>query len=182
MHTFKKKVLETIQKEKLFTKKDSIIISFSGGVDSVTLVCILLDLNYTNIELVYFNHNLRSSKEICDEIRFVKQFSKEKNTPLTIRKLPVKYCQKKFKISMESAAHILRKKMLQHLATIKRKTVILTAHHQDDLIETLFIQLQRGQVYHLGLPIERLDNGITIARPLLPQSQHTLISYCQRKK
>ena len=177
----KNKVQELIVTKKLFNKSDHLLISFSGGPDSVALVCILKELNYTNIELIYFNHAIRSKKEQQQELAIVKTVANQTNYKLKTKTLPVLFCHKNYKVSLETAGHKLRQAYLTHYATLKQKTHILTGHHKDDLIETSFIQLKRGSVYHLGLPLQRTTQQIKIARPLLFTIKKSLIEYCQQK-
>ena len=68
MNSITKQVYSIIQKEKLFTKKTPLLLSFSCGPDSVFLLKILLLLDYKNITLIYFNHHLRTKDELANLI------------------------------------------------------------------------------------------------------------------
>ena len=132
MKELKFNVLNTINQFSLFKRNEKIIISFSGGPDSVALVKILLMLGFKHIHLVYFNHNIRHPNTIKKEIKFIETFANSNNLSLTTKKLPVKFCAKKYKTTIEAAGHLLRKELLYHFAKLKKFNVICTGHHHND--------------------------------------------------
>ena len=79
MNTILNKISTNIKKQQLFSKKDSLIVSFSGGPDSVFLVEVLLKLGYKKLNLIYFNHHLRDKNELNQELKLCKNYAKEKN-------------------------------------------------------------------------------------------------------
>ena len=68
MNSISTQINSVIHKEKLFTNNTPLLLSFSGGPDSVFLLKILLLLDYKNITLIYFNHHLRTKHELEKEI------------------------------------------------------------------------------------------------------------------
>ena len=65
-----------INKNSLFSKDSKLLVSVSGGIDSICLVSLLIELKY-NIRIAHCNFQLRS-KESDEDLNFVKQFA-EKN-------------------------------------------------------------------------------------------------------
>ena len=147
----------------------------SGGADSVALLRILHTLGY-DCEAAHCNFHLRGTESDRDEM-FVRKLCKTMKTPLhTIDFATEQYAIEK-KISIEMAARELR---YQWFAEIKEKTkanVIAVAHHQDDSVETVLLNLIRGTGIN-GLLGIRPKNG-DIVRPLLCISRKEITDYLQ---
>ena len=169
-----KKIAQYIDNERLFPINARIIVALSGGADSVALLRILHTLGY-DCEAAHCNFHLRGTESDRDEM-FVRKLCKTMKTPLhTIDFATEQYAIEK-KISIEMAARELR---YQWFAEIKEKTkadVIAVAHHQDDSVETVLLNLIRGTGIN-GLGI-RPKNG-DIVRPLLCISRKEITDYLQ---
>lgn len=170
-----KKIAQYIDNERLFTINTRIIVALSGGADSVALLRILHTLGY-DCEAAHCNFHLRGTESDRDEM-FVRKLCKTMKTPLhTIDFATEQYAIEK-KISIEMAARELR---YQWFAEIKEKTkadVIAVAHHQDDSVETVLLNLIRGTGIN-GLLGIRPKNG-DIVRPLLCISRKEITDYLQ---
>ena len=182
MGSFKNKVQETIVKESLFCRDDRLLVSFSGGADSVSLVYALVSLGYKKLILLYFDHGLRSDKERDFEKRFVKDFANKLKVSYRIMSLPIQFIADQYGYSLESAGHEARYYCLERFAGIYGIKTVLMAHHKDDLLETLLLQLGRGSVFHMGLPLKHVIHDIMFARPLLAQSKQDIVAYCEEEK
>lgn len=170
-----KKIAQYIDNERLFPINARIIVALSGGADSVALLRILHTLGY-DCEAAHCNFHLRGTESDRDEM-FVRKLCKTMKTPLhTIDFATEQYAIEK-KISIEMAARELR---YQWFAEIKEKTkadVIAVAHHQDDSVETVLLNLIRGTGIN-GLLGIRPKNG-DIVRPLLCISRKEITDYLQ---
>lgn len=170
-----KKIAQYIDNERLFPLNARIIVALSGGADSVALLRILHTLGY-DCEAAHCNFHLRGTESDRDEM-FVRKLCKTMRTPLhTIDFATEQYAIEK-KISIEMAARELR---YQWFAEIKEKTkanVIAVAHHQDDSVETVLLNLIRGTGIN-GLLGIRSKNG-DIVRPLLCISRKEITDYLQ---
>ena len=170
-----KKIAQYIDNERLFPINARIIVALSGGADSVALLRILHTLGY-DCEAAHCNFHLRGTESDRDEM-FVRKLCKTMKTPLhTIDFATEQYAIEK-KISIEMAARELR---YQLFAEIKEKTkadVIAVAHHQDDSVETVLLNLIRGTGIN-GLLGIRPKNG-DIVRPLLCISRKEITDYLQ---
>ena len=170
-----KKIAQYIDNERLFPINARIIVALSGGADSVALLRILHTLGY-DCEAAHCNFHLRGTESDRDEM-FVRKLCKTMKTPLhTIDFATEQYAIEK-KISIEMAARELRH---QWFAEIKEKTkadVIAVAHHQDDSVETVLLNLIRGTGIN-GLLGIRPKNG-DIVRPLLCISRKEITDYLQ---
>ena len=170
-----KKIAQYIDNERLFPINARIIVALSGGADSVALLRILHTLGY-DCEAAHCNFHLRGTESDRDEM-FVRKLCKTMKTPLhTIDFATEQYAIEK-KISIEIAERELR---YQWFAEIKEKTkadVIAVAHHQDDSVETVLLNLIRGTGIN-GLLGIRPKNG-DIVRPLLCISRKEITDYLQ---
>lgn len=170
-----KKIVQYIDNESLFSLNARIIVALSGGADSVALLRILHTLGH-DCEAAHCNFHLRGAESDRDEM-FVRKLCKTMKIPLhTIDFATEQYATEK-KISIEMAARELR---YQWFAEIKKKTkadVIAVAHHQDDSVETVLLNLIRGTGIN-GLLGIRPKNG-DIVRPLLCISRKEIINYLQ---
>ncbi|WP_289291285.1 MULTISPECIES: tRNA lysidine(34) synthetase TilS [Bacteroides] len=170
-----KKIAQYIDNERLFPLNARIIVALSGGADSVALLRILHTLGY-DCEAAHCNFHLRGAESDRDEM-FVRKLCKTMRIPLyTIDFATEQYAIEK-KISIEMAARELR---YQWFAEIKEKTkadVIAVAHHQDDSVETVLLNLIRGTGIN-GLLGIRPKNG-DIVRPLLCISRKEITDYLQ---
>lgn len=155
--------LNFILKEKLFVKKDKVLITVSGGVDSVVM-CDLFHKADFSFGIAHCNFNLRGEESEDDE-GFVKSLAEKYKVPFHKKSFNTKSYSDKKKISIQMAARDLRYEWLKRLAKDKKYDFIATAHHLDDSIETFFINLLRGTgIAGLqGVPVKQGN----IIRPLL---------------
>lgn len=147
--------LNTIDFSKTF------IVSVSGGLDSM----VLLDTLYhekLNIAVVHFNHNIR--QESIKEADMVSKYCMEKN-------IPFNYIELSFSDSsnFQNKARTLRYNHLKKIAQRYKTPYILTAHHLDDLLETILMKLTRGSnlLGYSGMEMIATYDNFTYIRPFL---------------
>jgi tRNA(Ile)-lysidine synthase len=157
------KVENYIQKQQLLTRNAEIIVGVSGGTDSVALLHILISLGYSCV-IAHCNFHLRMEESDRDEL-FVRNLASQYKIPYySIDFETIKYAVDQ-KISIEMAARDLRYNWFDELLEKLDAQAIAVAHHADDSIETMLMNLVRGT----GL---RGLTGITsrnkkVVRPLL---------------
>lgn len=152
------------------TKKTPLIVSVSGGVDSMVLLDLLIK-NKNKVIVVHFNHQTR--KNNINEENLVKETCK-KNRILFERFL-VEIDNGNF----HELARDFRNEKLKLIADKYKTPYILTAHHQDDLAETVLMKIMRGSnLYgYAGIhKIVNIDKYIYI-RPLLGYSKLNIKEY-----
>lgn len=132
------KIKDTIKKYQMFSLKDKILVAFSGGCDSVCLAVCLNKLGY-NIALAHVNHGIRKTADHDEE--FCIKFAKRLNVPIFISKPDVSKYACDNKISVETAGRILR---YEFFYSLNEYNYIATAHHKNDLAETMLQHLVRG--------------------------------------
>lgn len=149
------------------------LVALSGGADSVALLLLLLDMGY-RVEAVHCNFHLRGEESDRDE-DFVRTLCESKNVPLHLAHFDTREYASLHKVSIEMAARDLRYTYFEQLRRDIGAADICVAHHRDDNIETLLMNLVRGTGIH-GLSGIRPRNG-RIVRPLLCVSRDEIERY-----
>ena len=169
------RVTKYIEKEHLFSPDDKILVALSGGADSVALLYILHTAGY-HCEAAHCNFHLRGKESDRDEL-FVRQLCERMEIHLhTIDFNTTQYATEKH-ISIEMAARELRYQWFEKIRKECQADVVAVAHHQDDSIETILLNLIRGTGI-TGLLGIRPRNG-AIVRPLLCINREEIIRYLQ---
>ena len=171
------KVETYIQKHQLLTHDKPIIIGVSGGSDSVVLLHILVSLGYDCI-MAHCNFHLRMEESDRDE-EFVRNMAIEYKTPLhCIDFETIKYAEQNG-ISIEMAARDLRYNWFYELLEKDNAQAIAVAHHADDNIETMLINLVRGTGLRglKGIP----NRNKKVVRPLLCCTRDEIENYLIRQ-
>ena len=167
------KVSEFIAKHQLLSHDHLHLVALSGGADSVALLLILQELGY-RIEAVHCNFHLRGEESDRDE-EFVKSLCKKKIIPLHLIHFDTKEYASLHQVSIEMAARELRYGYFRQLCQDINASSVCVAHHRDDAVETLLMNLLRGSGIH-GLTGIRPKNDLII-RPLLCVSREDIEEY-----
>lgn len=162
-----------IEKEKLFGLKDKVLIALSGGADSVALLRILVYLGYS-CEAAHCNFHLRGEEADRDE-SFVRNLCAKFNVPCHVIHFQTREYAATHKISIEMAARELRYNWFEKLRQELKADVVAVAHHKDDSVETMLLNLLRGTGINGLTGIRPKKNDIV--RPLLCVSRENIISY-----
>jgi len=136
---------DTVLKYDLFTEGDTILIAYSGGVDSTGLVNLLLELRRNcpvELFLGHFNHKIRASAD-GDEA-FVRKVAQDKGLKLYVGSEDVPAYAKANKLNLEEAGRILRYGFLHDKAKQIGNALIATGHTMTDQAETVLMRLFRG--------------------------------------
>lgn len=142
------------------------LVAVSGGVDSVVLLDMLVH-KHKNLIVAHFDHGIRPNSH--EDADFVKGLALKYNLPYVYKK------EQLDKNSSEDLARQRRYKFLRHQAKLQNATIV-TAHHLDDVIETIIINLIRGTGWR-GLAVMGAKD---IKRPLLNYNKKELLNYAKR--
>jgi len=167
------KVADFIAKHQLLSHDGLHVVALSGGADSVALLRILCDLGY-HVEAAHCNFHLRGEESDRDE-QFVKNLCQSLNVPIHLIHFDTVEYASLHQVSIEMAARELRYGYFRQLRDDIGAETVCVAHHRDDAVETLLMNLLRGAGIH-GLTGIRPRNG-HIVRPLLGVSRQEILEY-----
>ena len=141
-----------------------LVVAVSGGVDSVVLLDMLVRAGQDGLVVAHFDHGIRDDS--AADARFVEGLAVSYGLSFEMRR------EELGSAASEELARTRRYAFLQEVAD-KHGAQIATAHHMDDIAETVAINLTRGTGWR-GLAV--LDRD-TITRPLLGKTKQELIEY-----
>ena len=162
-----------IRNRKLLSKGRPVLVALSGGADSVALLCVLHELGYS-LHALHCNFHLRGEESDRDE-SFVTRLCRKLNVPLSVKHFDTREFALLHHMSIEMAARDLRYRYFAQLAKDIEADGICVAHHRDDNVETLLLNLLRGSGVD-GLAAIAPKNG-NILRPLLCISRQDVLDY-----
>ena len=158
----------------LFDGVEQVVCALSGGPDSVCLVHLLKELQpvfgYT-LSAAHYNHCLRGAESDGDEA-FVRELCRKLDIPLAVGRGDVRTYAREQGLSTEEAARVLRYGFL-----FGQAGYIATAHHGDDQVETVLLNLLRGTgLKGLCAMAPRQDR---LLRPLLFAEKRQISTYLE---
>ena len=162
--------------EELLNKNDNVVVAVSGGPDSMALLNLLLKIKQEkniNIICAHVNHNTGRIGQV-EEQEYVEDYCKNNNIiceTLIIKK----YGDDNF----ESEARNKRYEFFKKLINKYNAKYLFTAHHGDDLIETILMRIVRGSTlkgYSGFSKIVDMDD-YKIIRPLINVTKKEIIDY-----
>ena len=171
-------IAQYIEKEKLFGLKDKALIALSGGADSVALLRVMVYLGYS-CEAAHCNFRLRGEESDRDE-SFVRNLCDNLNIPLHVIHFDTNEYAVQHQVSIEMAARELRYDWFEKLRKELKADVVAVAHHRDDSVETLLLNLIRGTGINGLTGIHPKNNHIV--RPLLTVSREDILAYLKEMK
>ena len=140
------------------------VVAVSGGVDSVVLLHQLVMAGEYELIVAHFDHGIRSDS--AEDARFVAGLAAQYNLPFTTEREELGVS------ASEEQARSRRYGFLRAMAE-RYEATIVTAHHADDVIETIAINVRRGTGWR-GAAV--LDSP-TVVRPLLQMTKRQIRDY-----
>lgn len=171
------KVKDYIKKHNLLNSNDLYLVALSGGADSVALL-LLLDEMGCQLHAVHCNFHLRGEESDRDE-RFCEQLCQQKNIPFHRIHFDTMTYAETHQVSVEMAARELRYRYFERFRKDIGAAGVCVAHHRDDTVETVILNLVRGTGLR-GLTGIQPKNG-NILRPLLGVSRAEIEEYLRKK-
>lgn len=169
---------EHIRATNLLPLNSKLLVAVSAGADSTVLLHLLLASGYKPA-LAHCNFQLRGKDSTSDEA-FCKALAKKHKLQFHCQRFDTKaYCNK-FKIGVQQAARHLRYTWFKQLCEEGSYDTIVTAHHADDVVETILLNLVRGTGINgiKGIP-QKNEN---IVRPLLGFTKTEILAFAKQTK
>ena len=158
-----------------FHKDDSIVIGCSAGPDSMALVDMLLKIREKyrlNLIVAHVNHNLRDQS--VQEENYLRDYCQKKNIMFECM-LITEYGDDNF----HNEARNIRYDFFEKVVRKYQANYLMTAHHGDDLIETVLMRITRGSNLNGYSGFKKIVDmdGYQIVRPLLSYTKQELEDY-----
>jgi tRNA(Ile)-lysidine synthase len=155
-------------------------IGFSGGADSSALLHTMYECRErlpAPMHAIHFHHGLQAGADAWQE--HCRTFCAERDIPYLALKLEI---DDSGKSSTEEAARNSRYRAVA--AVLGQQEMYLTAHHAEDLAETLFLNLLRGSGVEglAGIPVLRTLERGWVARPLLETHRRELEAFLKKRE
>jgi tRNA(Ile)-lysidine synthase len=183
---FFKGVKRTLETELFVEEKSKLLLAVSGGVDSITLFDVFINLqdefNF-DLAVVHFNHKLRDNESERDQ-KFVEKICRANKVKLFKSFADVKQFASDKSLSLEEAARVKRYQFFEHICNKHKYDYLVTAHTKNDLAETFLLNLFRGSGLHglTSIPIRRkVARNSFVVRPLIHFTKVQLIDYAKTR-
>ncbi len=160
-----------------------LLVAVSGGIDSIVLLDVLVADGRWPITVFHLNHNLR--EEAAADAAFVKHCTEAYDVPLIVENKHVQSLAEKWSCGVEEAGRRCRYDALAEHAERLQIPIIVTAHHQDDQVETVLSHIFRGAgaTGLGGMRSNRVFNqNCTIWRPFLQTKRLDIEAHAQRQQ
>lgn len=171
------KVSAYINKHKLLNTNDLYIVALSGGADSVALLLLLKEGGF-NVHAAHCNFYLRGEESDRDEA-FCAELCRQLGIELHRAHFATREYAEAHKVSIEMAARELRYNWFEQLRKDIGAAGICVAHHRDDSVETVLLNMIRGTGLR-GLTGIQPRNGYVL-RPLLCVSRDEIEGFLAKK-
>ena len=145
------------------------IVAVSGGVDSVVLLDAVWRTHRHELVVAHFDHGIRD--ESAADARFVRALAERYGVPFVMRRE---------ELGLGASEEFARQRRYEFLYEVAREYngQIVTAHHQDDVIETMALNIMRGTRWRgiAGMSDER------VLRPMVGQTKQSIYDYAARRQ
>ncbi|MCD2255941.1 tRNA lysidine(34) synthetase TilS [Lactobacillus sp. CC-MHH1034] len=170
-----------IQQERLWTRTDRLLLAVSGGVDSMVLLDLVRHLptpQRPKFAVVYVDHHLRAQSVL--ETEYLSDYLQQHQ----IRFFKADWLPEMHpKSGVENAARQFRYQFFAEVMQQQHYNILVTAHHSDDLAETVLMNLTRsGELSAINsLKSQRIFASGRLVRPLLGYTKQMLVTYAQKR-
>lgn len=161
---------------------DHLVLAVSTGIDSMVLLHQLLHdyaSTYRQLTCLHVHHGLREASE--EEAVFIQQYCEAHNIPFYIKRIDLSEAVAKGR-SIQNDARVMRYEWFDAMMTQLNADCLLTAHHENDQVETIFYRLFTGKSTRnpLGMASIEQRDGFKVLRPLLNTTKKHIQLYQQQ--
>lgn len=142
------------------------IVAVSGGIDSVVLLDVLARVKQYELIVAHVDHGIRADSG--EDAALVEKLAKKYNVPFMSHNIELG------EGASEADAREARYRVLRLIQQEANAATVATAHHQDDIIETMIINLMRGTGWRGLVSLRQHKNTL---RPLLHWSKADIVTY-----
>jgi tRNA(Ile)-lysidine synthase len=166
-------LLNHISRHNLCKTTDKILLAVSGGIDSMVMLHLFKCAGFS-VGVVHCNFQLRGEDSIADEA-LIKANCEKHHIPLYVKRFDTKSHANDNGLSIQMAARELRYAYFEHLLTEHSYDYLATAHHLDDVLETVLLNMAKGSGIEglSGIPVKMNK----VIRPLLYASKEQIQHY-----
>lgn len=181
MTTILKQFERHLEQGRFFAKDDLVIVAVSTGVDSMALLDLLQRLpagRRPRLLVAHVNHELRDQSTV--EEAYLTDYCRQAGLSLRVAHWPKEDHPEH---GVEEAARHFRYAFFKRLLTEYHAAAVVTAHHANDLTETMLMKMTRGgQLDQLiGIRDQRPLGRGKLVRPLLPFTKAELYRYARAR-
>ena len=178
MKSLVQSVKRTIDKYGMLEGGETVLVSVSGGPDSLALLYILRELSTDygiDLHIFHLNHLMRGEAAEADAV-FVEETAKKLGVPTTVMTADVPAYIAENDVSPEDGARRVRRALLAQIAGETGADKIAVGHTADDRVETYLMRIIRGA----GLDGLKSIQPVTgdIIRPLIAATRAEIMDYC----
>lgn len=173
-----KQLITYIKENDIDPYKNTFLLATSGGMDSMAM-CVMFLKAEIKFEIAHYNFSLRGEESDKDE-RLVSDFAKKNNIAFHVQKTDTNSFAKDNKLGIQEAARVLRYRWFDELLLEQEIDFLATAHHKQDVVETMLFNFTRGG----GLKALQgiLPKRGKIIRPLLFTTKEEIKDFVEREK
>lgn len=160
------------------TDHNRYLLAISGGVDSMVLLSLFYKFR-PGFQVAHCNFQLRGVEAECDE-ELVRAYCSTRNIPFHSVRFDVAAFKATGNYSTQMACRVLRYTWFSELMALNAMTHLVTAHHLDDNLETVLINLSRGSGLKGIAGMKTISEGMF--RPLLSVARADIEAYAMANK
>ena len=180
MKSLVQSVKRTINRFGMLEGGETVLVSVSGGPDSLALLYILRELSTDydiNLHIFHLNHLMRGEAAEADAV-FVEETAKKLGVPATVMTADVPAYIAENDVSPEDGARRVRRTLIAQIAGEIGADRIALGHTADDRIETYLMRIIRGTGLDGLKSIQPVTGGII--RPLIAATRAEIMDYCAK--
>ena len=172
-----RKVEKYMEQYHMIKRGDRIVLGVSGGADSISLFFVMVGLckKYNiDIVVVHVNHGIRGEDAKRDE-EYVQRLCERHGVPFECVRVNIRELAKQEKMSEEEAGRKVRYEAFANVAKKYGCNKIAVAHNQNDVSETVLLNMFRGSGLKGLVGIEPVRGNVI--RPLLCVKRSEIETY-----
>lgn len=156
------------------SKDEYVVLACSYGPDSMCLLDLLRKCEL-KVVVAHVNHKVRSESD--EEYRLLEEYCKKSNIPFEGMSI-----LEEINGNFESKAREIRYNFFEEILTKYNANYLFTAHHGDDLVETILMRIGRGASFggYAGFSEESEFRGKRLVRPLIFVTKKDILEYNEK--